>query len=191
VGLVHDGGAGGGGGAFGRDLLVVVLRGCLLLHFAHRAVVVGGAQDDLFDLLDRLFAREAVHALVAEVVEAADAVTQLVELPHVLVARLAARGEGFEAVERVGAVVGAAEPDFLQQALALVEGFADVHRVVLPIEEDSLEVTRLGSPSTVCHVSAAPRFRSEACRWGWSGAWPYGACKVVSAFVGEWGLGST
>jgi hypothetical protein len=36
---------------------------------------------------------------------------------------------------------------------------------------------RLGSPSTVCHVSAAPRFRSEACRWGWSGAWPYGACK--------------
>jgi hypothetical protein len=50
---------------------------------------------------------------------------------------------------------------------------------------------RLGSPSTQCHVSAAPRFRSEACRWGWGGAWPYGACKVGSAFVGEWGLGST
>jgi hypothetical protein len=28
---------------------------------------------------------------------------------------------------------------------------------------------RLGSPSTVCHVSGAQWFRAEDSRWGWGG----------------------
>jgi hypothetical protein len=79
------------------------------------------------------------------------------------------------------------------QALGRLPKVLGWHYFVVNYGELGAELwrTRLGSPSTVCHVSAAPRFRSEACRWGWSGAWPYGACKVGSAFVGEWGLGST